>query len=57
VDIKKRWKAEDVLTHPWIVSQGNSKPLPPNFDEHKKNLLDELKAKAHVYSAEPFATK
>ncbi len=57
VDIKKRWKAEDVLCHPWIISQGNSKPLPPNFDEYKKEHLNELRAKAKIYAAEPFAPK
>jgi hypothetical protein len=57
VDIKKRWRAEDVLTHPWIVTHGNTKPLPSNFDEHRKDMLNDLKAKAKVYAAEPFANR
>lgn len=57
VDIKKRWKAEDVLCHPWIISQGNSKPLPPNFEEYKKEHLNELKTKAKLFAAEPLAPK
>jgi len=57
VDIKKRWKAEDVLVHPWIVTQGNTKPLPANYDEFKKDYLNELKVKAQAYRAEPWATK
>ena len=54
VDIKKRWKAEDVLIHPWILSQGNSKPL-TNYEEVKKEHLSSLKVKAKQYAAEPFA--
>lgn len=57
VDINKRWKAEDVLCHPWIITQGNSKPLPPNFEEYKKNYLNELRSKAKLYASEPFASK
>lgn len=56
VDIKKRWKAEDVLCHPWIVSQGNTKPLPSNYEEFKREHLNELRAKAKQYAAEPFFT-
>ncbi len=55
VDVSRRWKAEDVLLHPWIITQGNSKALPPNFEEYKKNYLNELRAKAKIYAAEPFA--
>ena len=54
MDIKKRWKAEDVLIHPWILSQGNTKPI-GNYDEVKKEPLADLKQKAKQYQAEPFA--
>ncbi len=54
VDIKKRYKAEEVLCHPWIVTHGNSKELPANFDEHRKEMLNELKTKAKQFSQEPF---
>lgn len=52
--MKKRWKAEDVLVHPWILSQGNSKPLGSNYEEIKKEHLSDLKVKAKQYAAEPF---
>ncbi len=55
VDAKRRWKAEDVLCHQWIITQGNSKPLPPNFEEYKKEHLAKLRAKCKQYAAEPFA--
>ncbi|CAF0747474.1 unnamed protein product [Brachionus calyciflorus] len=57
VDKKKRWKAVDVLCHPWIITQGNSKPLPPKFDKFKEEYLKELADKAKIYAAEPFAPK
>jgi serine/threonine protein kinase len=53
VDIKSRWKAEDVLLHPWIITQGHTKELPANFSEHRKQLLSELKAKGKQYASEP----
>jgi serine/threonine protein kinase len=53
VDVKKRWKAEDVLTHPWILSNGNTKELPPNLQEYQKKMLNELKLKAKQYASEP----
>jgi hypothetical protein len=56
VDIKKRWKAEDVLCHPWILTQGNSKPLSAPYDEVRKEHLSELRTKAKQYMAEPFVT-
>ena len=43
VDVKKRYKAEEVLCHPWIITQGNSKEMPPNLEEYRKELLNELK--------------
>lgn len=55
VDAKKRWKAEDVLCHQWIITQGNSKPLPANFDDFKKEHTQKLKDKCKKYAAEPFA--
>lgn len=54
VDVKKRFKAEDVLCHPWIITHGNSKELPANLDEYRKELLSELKTKAKQYAQEPF---
>jgi hypothetical protein len=54
VDIKKRFKAEDVLSHPWIITHGKSKEPPANYDEHKKELLNELKTKAKQFAQEPF---
>lgn len=54
--MKKRWRAEDVLTHPWIVTHANTQPV-ANYDEHRKQALDELKAKAKAYAAEPFASR
>ena len=58
VDVKKRWRAEDVLTHKWIVTQGNTRPLPSgsSYDEHKRELLIELKTKAKQYASEPMPT-
>ena len=57
VDIKKRWKAEDVLTHPWIVTQGNSKPQPSNYEEHRREMLNDLRTKAKQYANEPLPTQ
>lgn len=57
VDKRKRWKAVDVLCHPWIVTQGNSRPMPSSFEEHKKEILKDLADKAKIYAAEPFAPK
>lgn len=53
VDVKKRWKAEDILIHPWILSYGNTKELPANLEEYQKKILNELKIKAKQYASEP----
>jgi hypothetical protein len=55
VDAKKRWKAEDVLCHQWILTLGNSKQLPPNFDDMRKDHLKKLREKQKTYAAEPMA--
>jgi hypothetical protein len=53
VDIKKRWKAEDVLSHAWILSRGNTKELPGDVGEYCKDVLRDLKAKKKQLAAEP----
>ncbi len=53
VDTKMRWKAEDVLSHPWILSRGNTKELPKNVDEYRKEVFSDLKAKKKKSAAEP----
>jgi len=45
VDKSTRYTAVDVLTHPWIVTLGGSKPLPENFPEYQRNLREEILAK------------
>lgn len=57
VDKNKRWKAIDVLCHPWIVSQGNSKPLPAYFEKFKDDYQNELAEKARNYASEPIISK
>ena len=55
--MRKRWKAEDVLAHPWIVSQGNSKTLPPNYEEFRHNFKLEVNRKTRIYAAEALPSK
>ncbi len=42
-----------MLCHPWIISQGYSKELPANYNEYRKELLSDLRAKARQYASEP----
>ncbi len=53
VDIKKRWKAEDVLSHPWVLNRGNSKQLPEDVEEYCKDVMRDLKVKKKQLAAEP----
>jgi hypothetical protein len=38
------------------VTHGNSKSMPTNYDEHKREQLNDLRTKAKQYQAEPFVT-
>lgn len=41
-----RYKATDVLCHPWIITQGGSKDSPSDMATHQAQLREELKNKA-----------
>ncbi|XP_064644818.1 serine/threonine-protein kinase DCLK3-like isoform X3 [Lineus longissimus] len=46
VDRRRRYKAVDVLTHPWIVTLANTQDVPSNMAEHRLTLRADLELQA-----------